>query len=63
MEYGAYVQWCEHNRLPAMDYDEWESGYFMRGMDERRDQRERTRADADAEQNQKGVEIKCGPRY
>ena len=54
MEYRAYVQWCEANRLPSMDYIQWECGYFMRGMDERRDQKNR-RTDGDTEVKQKGV--------
>ena len=64
MEYGTYVKWCEDNRLPVMDYTQWECGWFMRGMDERRDQSDRlTRMDADMEIKQKGVEPECGPRY
>jgi|GEM_PF-4871634 len=62
MEYRQYVQWCEENRLP--DYVRWESGYFMRGMEERRDpMRQGVRTDADRRTEQKGVKSRCGPGY
>ena len=64
MEYNAYVKWCEENCLPAMDYTRWECGYFMRGMDERRDQvRQWPLADVNTGTNNKGVEPPCGSKY
>lgn len=56
MEYKTYVQWCEENRLPVMDYTRWECGWIMRGMDERRDQKfQWPRADENTGREQKEV--------
>lgn len=62
MEYRRYVRWCEGNHLPPMDYEEWECGYFMRGIQMHREQRNMEQTGMEKKRDERGAR-ECGQRY